>query len=338
MSTSNFFHWLLNLPDVGDGFPSAILGCNLASVRLRAGAFISSHHPELRISFGESVREVPKVLIVGKIGSNDIYARAKSWLQIADRVKACGGQIICDYTDHHLGFESPMSEFYRELLPRIDHFVAPSQAMATLIAGFWRGGVRVIPDAVEVGITPPRAKEKSKERTVLWFGHSSNLRYLVDWIRDLDCDGMSLNLRLKILVDEQGLYWLKNNRPFSRCAMRIHARSWDVCAMTEEAQDCDICVIPSDPADLRKKGASSNRLLTGLALGLPVAADALDSYSEFSNYHVNLRSRDFKDLLRDPTSGHGAVLAAQNDLLSQFSMSEIGQCWSAYFQELARIR
>ena len=104
--------------------------------------------------------------------------------------------------------------------------------------------------------------------------------------------------------------------------------------MIDAARVCDLCVIPSDPADPKKRGVSSNRLLTALSLGLPVGADGVASYQEFRDFFVDLRSSAFTDLLRDPASGHQAVLEAQRRILPRFSMSSIGNQWAQFLLSL----
>ena len=48
---------------------------------------------------------------------------------------------------------------------------------------------------------------------------------------------------------------------------------------------------------------SANRLITALALGLPTAADNLESYKEFSEFYVDIRSEKFRAVMRDPNTG-----------------------------------
>lgn len=67
---------------------------------------------------------------------------------------------------------------------------------------------------------------------------------------------------------------------------------WSIDTMREAAQQSDVCLIPSDTQDPRKMAVSANRLITALALGLPTAADRLESYAEFGEYFTDIRSAD----------------------------------------------
>ncbi len=89
----------------------------------------------------------------------------------------------------------------------------------------------------------------------------------------------------------------------------------------------DACIIPTNNSDPKKNGASSNRLITGLALGLPVAAGNLDSYSDFKKYYVEINSPEFDILLRDPSIFHDQVRSAQIEVIPRFSFENIKSEW-----------
>jgi hypothetical protein len=104
--------------------------------------------------------------------------------------------------------------------------------------------------------------------------------------------------------------------------------------MISTSKFCDLVIIPSDTKDIKKRGASSNRLITALALGLPVACDLIDSYKEFSNYFTDIRSENFFTLLDTPNIFHGQVIAAQKNIVPQFSQNIICQKWLNFFDSL----
>ena len=106
--------------------PTAIWHSNLASIRLRSAlAAKSMSDAGWTSSVGESISGSPDVLLVGKIGSNDIVRRTSEWLEKLLSAKNSGCRIILDYTDNHLGFDSPMRPFYQEAITLADHLVAP---------------------------------------------------------------------------------------------------------------------------------------------------------------------------------------------------------------------
>lgn len=106
--------------------------------------------------------------------------------------------------------------------------------------------------------------------------------------------------------------------------------------MVASADLCDLCIIPSDPRDRRKAGVSSNRLLTALALGLPTAADRLDSYIEHESYFADIRSPQFEGMLENPAAWHEAVRAAQSGPLKAYGEMEIGRRWLNLIDDLLK--
>ncbi|WP_439650713.1 hypothetical protein [Polynucleobacter hallstattensis] len=89
----------------------------MASIRLRIGPAIRGliEHGE-KVTFGEVIVNPTDKVIITKIGGNNILDRQNQWLQQIEYAKLSGAKIFMDYTDHHLGFESGMSDFYRDVL------------------------------------------------------------------------------------------------------------------------------------------------------------------------------------------------------------------------------
>ena len=90
---------------------------NLASIRLRsaiAAKYLSENGST--ISVGEFIPKISNIILVGKIGANDIIKRTKLWLDQIQSAKNKSVKIFIDYTDNHLGFESPMRSFYKKAL------------------------------------------------------------------------------------------------------------------------------------------------------------------------------------------------------------------------------
>jgi hypothetical protein len=305
-----------------------VLGSGLASTRLRAGSLITAIPSDFPITFGERVPPDCRILLVGKIGADNVSRRSAEWLSSIETVRRSGGAIVCDYTDHHLGFSSPMRDFYARALEFSTLATVPSTSMGQLLREFYSGPISIIPDAVEVAIQAPQTVRNSSDRRLLWFGHGSNLSYLLNWMRELKLPRVPYRaLYLKILTDNQSLLWLSNQKLQANVNMHVSASVWSLDEMTRSAAGVDVCVIPSDPSDLRKRGVSSNRLITAIALGLPVAADSIESYLEFQKYFTNLRSADFEHLLEFPGKMHSTLLEAQRELLPRFSMRNVGKMW-----------
>jgi hypothetical protein len=91
------------------------------------------------------------------------------------------------------------------------------------------------------------------------------------------------------------------------------------------------CLIPSDLNDPRKSGASSNRLITAFALGLPVSADLLESYAPFSSYFHNIRKEPLSIFFKNFALYLEKVGIAQGTIIPMFSEGVIAQKWRNLF-------
>jgi len=308
-----------------------ISGANIASVRLRAGS-LPGHlqHTAWDLSVGEAIDPAAGVCVVGKIGAHDIAARNPRWVAELRRAKKNGCKIILDYTDNHLYVATQMSGFYAEALAYADMCVCSSmhlkRSLSTRFPDVDR--IEVIPDAIEVGITAPKT-EVSRPVTMLWFGHASNLGYLMDLLSDFSIHD---NLRLLILTNIEGIDLLKKNGFRPPTNIIGSASVWSVEAMLDAAKISDLCIIPSDPADLRKSGASANRLITALAMGLPTAASLLDSYAEHREYFVDIESDQFLEMLKAPLNFSAQVRAAQALVVPGFAPDVLAASWISLFE------
>jgi len=314
-------HWLspYKFDDINQ-----IRGANLASVRLRAGALLSALPPSShRLTLGDQIPEESTLCIAGKIGASDVQRRSSDWIDQIRRFRARGGKLILDYTDDHLGVETPMSGFYREAILHADLCVCSSRLLAKGLAEAYPGRIEVIPDAIEIAAISPKTVSHVPV-TILWFGHASNLKYLVEFLPHLKRDQ---KLKLLILTNIEGIRILQSTPLQIPPNLEVEGAEWGVTAMTQAARMCDLCIIPSDPGDRRKAGVSSNRLLTALALGLPTAAERLDSYLEYESMFTDIRSGQLGALLANPPAFREQVLRAQDGPVQAHEMDRIGQKW-----------
>ena len=126
----------------------------------------------------------------------------------------------------------------------------------------------------------------------------------------------------------------KKNSPSIPKNLSINIMRWSHDAMINTAKFCNLCIIPSNPNDLKKAGVSSNRLMTALALGLPTAADNLNSYNEFKDYFIDIRSEAFDLLLNYPNNYNHLVTKAQQRIIPNFTQDKIGLEWVKFFSSL----
>ena len=315
-------HWL-----IPSGLSSEIVALKrstLASVRLRCvPSILSVCDMNWKVTCGEHVTSMPSVLLIGKIGANNIEVRQALWLEQIKGAKK-SAKIFLDYTDHHLGFNSPMSSFYESAMKEVDCCITPSKSMAELLSKRWSGPISIIEDPLEINACQPKIRV-GKPITLLWFGHSSNIDFLIHFLSD----GFRVGdyIRLIVLSNENGLNHFANSNLISNAKIEFNLGLWSLESMVEAAKISDACIIPSDLKNNKKIGASSNRLITSLALGLPTAADNLPSYREFSNYYCDLRSTGFREILSDPVKFASVVAGAQHTFIDRFNVRKIQQDW-----------
>lgn len=298
---------------------------SLASIRLRIAPLIrASEELAWKITIGEEIKGTPHLVLVGKIGANSIETRSQSWINQISNLKKMGSKIFLDYTDHHLGFNSAMTGFYKAVMSEVDACIVPSESMANLLTSKWSGPISIIEDPIEVEAHTPKTL-MGKPTTILWFGHSSNIQFLIDFLSVGFHDGD--HIRLIVLSNDEGLHHFANSNLLSSAIIEVSLALWSLENMTKAANFADICIIPSDLGSQRKIGVSSNRLITAFALGLPTAADHLPSYKEFADYYCDLRSSDFRELLSYPLKFSSKTQKAQVALIHRFSMNKIESDW-----------
>lgn len=321
-------HWLIpSGPSIVSG---SLEKSSMASIRLRSAPSISGAiKMGWTTSYGESIQQAPSTLLIGKIGANNIEDRQSLWLDQIRKAKETS-KIVLDYTDHHLGFNSPMRNFYDAVLNEIDACVVSSKSMANLLTSRWDGPIKVIEDPLEVKLSPPKLFT-TKPVTFLWFGHPSNMDFLIQFLSTNFC--IDDHIRVIVLSDDFGLNYFANARLISPAKIEVNLALWSLENMVEAAKISDVCIIPGDLSDPRKIGVSSNRLITALALGLPTAADHLPSYREFDNYYCDLRGTEFRKMLDDPLKFYSLVTSAQAEIMQRFSVSKIQQEWIDFLSD-----
>jgi len=323
-------HWL-----IGENTLSRddLHASHMASVRMRVAIASNAITKKTGLTFDASKElngsNPPNILVLGKIPPGEPHVHAL-WMSYVKSVKAAGGKVILDYTDNHLGFDTHFAElaaFYREALPFVDLAVCSSPLLQRALQVAFPGPIHVIVDPVEIDPVAPKAYANSP-RTALWFGHSSNLAYLLELLTSSLKD---VHMRLICLTDPHGQGVLCDAIPVIPITIDVAYYPWSIQSMLSAAAESDVCLIPSDPADPRKQGVSSNRLITAFNLGLPTAAEMLDSYREFSDYFLDIRSGELLDLFNDPLAYADKIEKAQRELSGQFSKAALASQWRDYF-------
>lgn len=304
---------------------------SLASIRLRVWPCLLaawSRNCLVRVGDGLGAFGGDK-LFLGKVDLITDPDRGKRWLDYMGHAARDGRRTILDYTDHHCRPESPLSDFYTEAVNKADAVVCSSKKLAELLKESQGIDAVLVDDPIEVPIVEPRRAE-NQQKTALWFGHASNLKYLIDFL----AQDYEPSERLRLIV-------MSNAWPFpseyaeilGKVDIDIVAVPWSLSDMIAAAGLADMCWIPSNINDPRKSGASANRLLTALALGLPVAADPLDSYRSFDRYFTKLRSPAFADFVADPVQSFPHVFEAQGQIRESHTIERKVKEWGALLDD-----
>ena len=301
--------------------PKDINTINLASIRLRAGAVMQALEG-LRhaISFGEFLPKSTDVCIIGKIGGADTLNKQFLWLQ---QLRVFKGKIILDFTDDHLSHNTIMTAFFLECLKIVDCVICSSNYLKIIVSQYYLGRIEVIPDAIEYEIRPPKNIYNSPVR-LMWFGHATNMEALIEFVPKIRS---TVSISLTVISNQPGLQIFKSSKLHCDNLLEINMHVWSIEVTKLESKNCDICIIPVKLTENRKAGASSNRLLTALALGMPTCADIIDSYSPYNQYFGDLRSSEFNEMLTDPVIWNSRIQSAQKNILPDYTVASLGGKW-----------
>jgi hypothetical protein len=327
------FDWLL--PSTTNSI-DVLAQSNLASVRLRAALSVVAGR-RAGITIGTCRDNLPSKttthLLVGQIENQTDPTRVQRWLSYIMTAKEQGCKVVIDYTDHHLSIPGDRADFYMQALPMVDSVITSSSLLARSLASWHSGEITVIEDPVEVDIMAPRAKSDSR-KTGLWFGHATNLPYLLDYL----LHRFTFRGPLRLIV-MSNLHPLPDNivhvlQKTPRLAnLEINAIPWSLDSMQAAAGFADFCLLPAGVNDPKKQGASANRLLSALALGLPTVADVLDSYDPFRPYFTNLSSPDIDRFFETPETEFHRVRDAQRSIISRYTLAALGEEWVSWLEK-----
>ena len=273
----NRLHWLC--PGKNSDNIEVLQISNLASIRMRAAVACRYLNKNgYHITSGDLISDNVDIIVVGKIFRNQ--EQFNYWMSQIEKFKNQGARIYLDYTDNHLDFGSPLREFYKSILKVCDCIIVPSHKMGENVRNYWQGTLNIIPDIIEVSIQTPK-EQTSEKLNLFWFGHSSNIENLINYLNKESILEKE-KIHLIVMSNELGLDFFRKKINSNHNNLKLF--NWSVELMTSVAKEADICLIPSAINDPKKSGASNNRLLTSLALGLPTLATVLPSYKDFKKY------------------------------------------------------
>ncbi len=304
---------------------------HLASLRLRVAiAAETFSRSGFSVTFGEFIPTRIDVLFVPKIGADNISTRAPLWLYLIRQARSLGAKVILDYTDHHLGFASPMTAFYSEAITLTDVVIVPSAAMQQNLSLVANIRSTIIRDTVEYSIQAPRRKPNKKAR-LIWFGHGSNLQFLLSFLSSHDLRKCSE--QLAIVTSVEAINWIAGHAK-KLLPPSTQLIPWSRESLLQAALGADLAILPLGIYDPRKSGASSNRLITALTLGLPVVTHSLLSYRDYREFFTDLEEDDYAAVIDAPWTEHPKVLRAQETIVPRYMPARVSQEWAHLLSNL----
>lgn len=323
-------HWLIpgDYRNIDDLYKS-----HIASIRMRAG-LVGKYSSDFQIQFtaGDHVNSNADIIVVGKIGMDCQNGRDNLWFGYLLEASKKNKKIIIDYTDNHLARVSPMFYFYKKILPLSDNAIVPSSYMSLLLAQYFNNKIILIEDPVEIKFLSPKILSNQNYISLLWFGHNTNIPYLVQYLQNNSlCD---ISVKINVLTNSHGIDLLSTNIPTFHSSIDLNMYEWSISNMINAADNSDACLIPSDINDPRKSGVGSNRLITAFALGLPVTADILASYAPFSEYFHNIRNEPLSLFTKQLKLYSEKCKKAQSEIIINFSEEVIVKKWVSFFNNL----
>lgn len=243
-------------------------------------------------------------------GESDVYVFSKPVrddVALALRAKEHGAKVIVDIGDNHFERED-FGPIYKEIVGLADKVVAPTPVGADVInAHTGRVVDAVIPDPYEEAFAQPHADGEK----LLWFGHHTNLKDVVQWTKVLN--GMDL----KILTGPNQ-------------AVKVWEQ-WTPALQKQRLSEANIVILPT------RKGAeykSANRLVNALRAGCFPVCGSHPAYAEFrkfawvGNFPTGLRwALHFKADLNE-------LVSEGQKYIEKYSPKAVGAQWAQLLEAM----
>lgn len=330
----------------GEDPEHAIFTSPLASARLRMGVAArewrrAGHEnlivdPRQAAPDGHSHFEAAPICVVQKFFAG---LELDPWVEACSAAKRNGSKLVVDICDFpfHENKDLCVHTFYAAVLKMCDAVVVNSEKMAEFVAPYTSHRPLVIEDAI---LGPPGKPMFSPDSRLelVWFGHSSNLRYFRGCLDSLVLFAMQRRCRMTVITNAgRGAEELASEIQ-ARFAPALEARfiPWSLEATRIALRRCDLVLIPSDPSDPKKAGASANRIAETLNAGRFPVASPLPSYLPFGD--SAWLGHDMVEGIRWALANRGEALArirrGQALVAEKFAAEKIGRQWREFFESL----
>ncbi len=290
---------------------------NIASYRLRL-SYLYSAAKELGYKVTSSLNKESHadIYYIGKVTTG----MTNKVLDIIPDLKRKNLRVLIDYTDDLLvSIKDKKRKFiYEELIKTDSYITVPIDGLGEKFKKIGKQ-VFVIPDGIDAFNNIEPSNKNSNEKNVLWHGHNSNINSLIRIISD---ELSEYKFNLHIVSNYLSFDILKktkfNNIP--KCKPIAHL--WSIEKLMSLSKICDFAILPSD-----KQWASANRLITNFRLGLPVMAETINSYNEFSEYYCEFEKKQIIKMFDCPERWHKSVKLAQSKIDKDFNKLVLIDLW-----------
>lgn len=286
----------------------------------------------------------PSCCIVGKLSHPDKDFAQRILLANLSAIsilKSKGIPVIVNYSDNLAAPSNrPTSDLYQSLLWHADAVIYPCKAMQKL-GKAWINKRKppkeiIIEDPWQIQTEDYQQLKSNQPCKIIWFGHSSNAKYLLREIPHLlqDCNTHS-NYELTILSDTGTLEKARKafkanpqNKPWSLRCINWQTEKQPT-QLAHELKRAHLSIIPSDIKDPRKLAASHNRAVDAIQSGCMVIASPLPSYQELKK--LLLITEDFAGTINKGIEQYARLTKKwgldRNNYLYRFSPSSNISNW-----------
>ena len=229
--------------------------------------------------------------------------------------------LFTDYVDDWLSSSnSELKLIYESLIKADAVFTVPIKALENRLKEKINK-IFTIPDGLDkIQISQPKILNNGL-KNILWHGHASNISSL---IRVLTEDLVEYDFNLHLVTNYPSVEILKKTKfkKIPKCKFIFHP--WELNKLQRISKRCDFAIIP-----VNKRWASENRLITTFILGLPIIAETINSYKDFSNYYLDFKQDQIQEMFNNPEKFHNDVLVAQNKILMNYNSDKLISLWKA---------
>ncbi len=275
-------------------------------------------------------------------------------IELVKSLKNKGVITIFDLCDNHFYYRldepsalAERQEKLQKMLDIVDVITVSTPELKKLIGSKTDKIPVVIDDAIE----PPKinvlfreylalkkrlAKTRKNYFKVIWYGNAGteNPPYgMIDLGKVLPAlEQLNQEIPVKLSVISNSVDSFQKYTSSAKIPLEYY--NWQLSTFPYIFSQHDVCIIPVSLNDLTRC-KTNNRLVLSLLLGVPVIADKIPSYEEFSNFvlfsdwEANLRQYWQNPMLRQEHTKQG-----KEYILAKYNRNRVVSQWSDLFQKL----